>query len=293
MASIRRNKVSTVFEELYRAKYSLPQYQRSGYAYEVRLNWQNHLAPFFGRRLISKVTVPSVHDWHLRYLAWPYAGNRSKSLLSSIFSFAELKGYYVPQGNPCRAVPNHRERQRNRYAGPEELVKLGELLKAALETHPREAIFIYFLLYTGSRPSAVERFTWNNLVFTSQETGFFRVNGKSGEERVEISAEMMQLLDRLPREGRKGASSSEVVCTFPRSFWERLREKAGCPDLWARDLRRTFATIGLSHGLTLGAVGELLNHKKLQTTMRYAKLMPTSRGDAVGLISGEITKRIG
>jgi integrase len=283
----RRIKVVTVFQELYAVRYSKPQYLKSGYAYEVRMNWQNHLAPLFGSRLISRITVPQIHAWHEKYVNWPYAGNRSKSILSAIFSFAELKGYMPPGSNPVTSVPNHREYERARFASSSELKKLDEILTRDLETRRVEATFIYLLLLTGARPRAVERFTWNNLVRNEDGTGHFEVLGKTGErDIIAISAEAMRLIDRLPR----GEDSSPLLGSFPRYYWEQIRKAAGCDTLWARDLRRTFGTMALSCGITLGAVGELLNHRKLQTTMRYSKLMGDARMNAVAQISQELQR---
>lgn len=75
---------------------------------------------------------------------------------------------------------------------------------------------------------------------------------------------------------------------MPRTLWRRVREEAGCPDLWVRDWRRTFATLGYSDGVDMWTVGELLNHRSTETTKIYAKMMDTRRLEAVTRIADKI-----
>jgi integrase len=73
-------------------------------------------------------------------------------------------------------------------------------------------------------------------------------------------------------------------------LWEKVSAEAGCPDLWARDLRRTFATVGMSSGIKMDTISELLNHKSVQTTKLYAKLNDDARVEASSAISNKISE---
>jgi integrase len=77
-----------------------------------------------------------------------------------------------------------------------------------------------------------------------------------------------------------------------RSFWDKLRIALNLDGLWMRDLRRTYATIGNNNGIAYGQIGELLNHKSLQTTKVYAKLGDKKRIDAALAIAESIQKMI-
>jgi hypothetical protein len=79
---------------------------------------------------------------------------------------------------------------------------------------------------------------------------------------------------------------------MPRAFWKRIQNETGCKDLWARDLRRTMATVGLSNGVALGVIGKLLNHKSNQTTEIYAKAFETKKIEAVEVIADELVQII-
>jgi integrase len=131
-------------------------------------------------------------------------------------------------------------------------------------------------MFTGSRPIAIERATWSQLelVKSSSKTyGILTFDGKSGEEKVVIPGFVISVLTSLP------TSNTLTGINMPKSFWKKVRVEAGCPDLWIRDWRRTFASIGLSNGFSMDAIGEVLNHKSTQTTKTYAKLFDRSRID--------------
>jgi integrase len=77
---------------------------------------------------------------------------------------------------------------------------------------------------------------------------------------------------------------------MPSHLWRKIRKEAGCEDLWARDSRRTFATIGMSNGVKMDTVSELLNHSSVQTTKTYAKLNGSARSQAVETIASKMNQ---
>jgi integrase len=72
--------------------------------------------------------------------------------------------------------------------------------------------------------------------------------------------------------------------------WTKVREAAGCPDLQLRDARRTFASYGLSLGLSLAQVGELLHHTDTQTTKGYSYLIDDLKQKAAAQIASAMTE---
>lgn len=54
--------------------------------------------------------------------------------------------------------------------------------------------------------------------------------------------------------------------------WNRVRERAGLDGVRLHDLRHTFASRGLAIGEGLPMIGELLGHRKIDTTGRHAHL---------------------
>lgn len=283
--------VGAVMEELFSEHYTQNRFRDSGYVNEVFQNWSNHLLAPFGHLKISKVTAPIIRKWHKTLHVTPIAANRSKALLSKIFSFAEEKGYLMPGSNPCRAVPNFTEVPRTRFATVEEMKAIGSILHRDEAIWLEEVCYLYLLIFTGTRPEAVNRFSWNNVTYSEWEgrmiatIGFV---GKRGWDEVIIPHWVYELLIQIPRNVNQFIFSIR----FPTAYWNSVRKEAGCEDLRARDWRRTFGTLGLSIGISRGAVGEILNHRGDSETIKYTKLLPEARIKNSLEIATEMKRRL-
>jgi len=284
--------VGELFERAYKDYWNKPRFIKSGWAKEVRAIWERSIKTEFSSRSLSAIKVVEVKRWHSRFEATPYAGNRALEVLTKMFNIAEAEGIIPRNTTPCWKIKGFTEKKRKRYATPAELVKILAILEREKLKNPGAVAFLYCILFTGSRPSALERATYDQLkevTVDGEIRGVLVFAGKgtaeSGEdELIVIPKEAMDMIRELPRNrdgrifGRKN----------PRRFWVDTRKEAGCDDLWARDLRRTFATVGMSGGVNKAVIGELLNHASLQTTDIYAKLDLTARLDASKRISDRI-----
>lgn len=244
---------------------------------EAKRLYTKHLKPTFGAAKVSAPTLDDVSRWYAKMAGTPTLANRCLSVLRRMFRRAERYGWRAAGTNPCLldAEDKFKETSRGRFANQGDLAKLGPLLEREAADNPTGVAFLLLLLYSGSRPRAIERVRWDELTVVEvegQRFGVLKFAGKTGAETVILPPQAMVVLDACPR-----TSGTITGRKMPRKLWNRVRKEAGCPDLWARDLRRTFATVGLSHGQTSGAMGELLNHKSAQTTMIYAKLMDGAR----------------
>lgn len=261
--------VNEIFELALSTHYASEKFERSGYKGQVISLYKMAIDKQLGHRIFNTLTPPVIHKWHLSLKETPYQANRAKSLLSKLFSIAALYGLVDMGQNPCSVVPSFPEQSRRRYASAQEIKKIKELLDDALYATPQAAVFIYLLLYTGARPSSIERAKRSELT-VDQNTGtgtLIRV-GKTGIETIVIPPQGMKLLNQLPipRDG------SLVGCKMPTHLWEKIRKALNAPDLWMRDLRRTFATLGMGAGISIDQIAEILGHKTTQTTKIYAKL---------------------
>ena len=70
-----------------------------------------------------------------------------------------------------------------------------------------------------------------------------------------------------------------------RHWFEDAIAKAGISNFTWHDIRHTFASRLVMAGVDLRTVAELMGHKKIQMTMRYAHLAPSHKLDAVGKLS--------
>jgi integrase len=111
--------------------------------------------------------------------------------------------------------------------------------------------------------------------------------GKTADEVVWLPPQAMAVIRRLP----KAATLTGIK--MPHKFWYKVRKEAGCEHIRLRDLRRTFATVGMSHGQAMAVISEVLNHKTTQTTKVYAKLTDDKKRNVAGAIATSMEGLLG
>ena len=70
--------------------------------------------------------------------------------------------------------------------------------------------------------------------------------------------------------------------------WEIVRARAGLEDVRIHDLRHSFASRALALGESLSMIGELLGHRRVRTTARYAHLARDSVNASSARVAGSI-----
>jgi len=144
----------------------------------------------------------------------------------------------------------------------------------------RVGVSVTVLLQTGGRRSEVLGLTWERGVDLAR--GVITFHGtKNGENRsVPMTQAVYEALAGLP-----GAHAGRVFRTRSiRTAFERAVARVGLDNFHIHDCRHTFASSLVTRGATLQAVKELLGHKDLKMTLRYAHLSPAHLRDAVGLL---------
>jgi integrase len=112
---------------------------------------------------------------------------------------------------------------------------------------------------------------------------------KSGKPRyIPLSRAAIALLEK-----RRG-NGSEYVFPSPKTgkpmiqlyfTWNKIRKKAGIPDVRIHDLRHNFASLLVNNGRSLYEVQKLLGHADISTTQRYAHLSQDTLKDATEIVS--------
>lgn len=270
-----------------------PRFNRSGRHDEVSRLYFKMIEKPMGASKLSDVTFQQVRMWHASTgFGSPTYANRALEVLSKIFSYQIEKGW--PGVNPCKGVKANPEKKRKRFATPEELKLIGEKLNERLNRggySTSGALFILALAYTGARPKSLEIANWNDLAIDPEKGhGIYTFHGKSSadsgeDETVVFPKQLVDILAARPRL-KSGKIFASHACW--RSVWNQIRYEVGCTDLWARDLRRTFASVGLSSGVSIGAIGETLNHKSAQTTKVYAKIFDEAKIESATTIADKM-----
>ncbi len=156
---------------------------------------------------------------------------------------------------------------------------------------------VVFLVETGARLSEALRLTWAEVDLDRKPLGLVKfMVTKSGRPRgVPLSKKARDLLLRIkagqrelsinePDRGRvflyvgKGRAGRGVAVSAYRSYrnphgaWATAVRRADLGDLHLHDLRHTFASRLVMHGVPIMSVSKLLGHAGLAMTMRYAHL---------------------
>lgn len=257
-----------------------------------RLYWK-HIDPVFGHEKPSLVKPNSVRDWHSKMA--PTTANRALSIFSNIFDYAERYELIEMNHNPCKRVRRNVEKARSRYATSEELKALAVELKKDLVLEPIHSRFILALMFTGARPESLRSAKWEELKrfdLQGRQIGVLTFHGKSStrtgeDEMVLLPHPILKLIDDFPPIGAYIFRKKTM-----KGYWKRLCERAGVKGLWMRDLRRTFATVGLNEEISRDAVGALLNHHSDQATRRYTKFQLVTKMKSVDKVADKLLEYV-
>ena len=237
---------------------------------------KKHIVPRLGTLRVSEVEGRHILNFQYRLSDMPTVSNRCVDILVKMFNLAELWEMRPPGRNPCKSVRRYKvDPHKERFLTPEELARLGRTLDAApakrlASRHAAAAIRL--LVLTGCRRNEIMGLAWDDLDF---EAGEMRLaDSKTGARIVPMPPAAAEVLAGLPRTpdnrwvfpGRKKGTHQTNI----NDSWNRVRRHAGLDGVRLHDLRHSFASRALGEGLPM--IGELLGHRKIDTTARYAHL---------------------
>jgi site-specific recombinase XerD len=210
----------------------------------------------------------------------PGTVNRYRSLLSSIFSVAKRNGRLTE--NPLADVGRRREPAgRVRFLSHDEEKRLRRAVRAEGRDHEAE---FTLALNTGMRRREQFDLTWANVDLDRKVLG---VTGKTGRRFIQINeaaTEALLVLHKCsngsPHVAPAGAKK-ERTKTPPRFWFDAAVRKSKVADFKWHDLRHTFASRLVMAGVDLRTVQELLGHRSILMTMKYAHLSQEHRQSAV------------
>lgn len=249
--------------------------------------------PSLGTLRVFEVTRADVARLHHSLRTTPYQANRMLAALSSMFSWAERRGYRDERTNPCRGIDKFPEAARERFLSNAELARLGEALAEA-ERNEAETQFVVaairLLLFTGCRLSEILTLQWDHV---DLDRATLRLpESKTGAKVVYLPAPALEILASLPRQAGTpfviaGARPGEHLVDLQRP-WRRIRTRAGLEGVRLHDIRHSYASVAAAGGLSLPMIGKLLGHSSVVTTERYAHLGQDPVREAGNLIAERI-----
>ena len=239
---------------------------------------KKHIVPGLGGLRVSEVEKKHILKFQFGLSHMPTVANRTVDILVKMFNMAELWEMRPPGRNPCRSVRRYKvEPHKERFLTPGDLARLGRTLDIAPEKRlasRHAAAAIRLLVLTGCRRNEIMGLAWDDLDF---EAGEMRLaDSKAGPRIVPMPPAAVEALAALPRTpdnpwvfpGRKKGTHQTNI----NDSWNRIRKHAGLDGVRLHDLRHTFASRALALGEGLPMIGELLGHRQVNTTARYAHL---------------------
>ncbi len=244
-----------------------------------------YLLKLFGNLPLKSFTTRLVEEWQSERLKKnkPATVNRHLEVLKHAFRkayewemvhediFRKVARVRLVPANNCRL----------RYLSKEE----GQCLTEACDPHLKPIVQI--ALNTGMRKGEILGLEWEKHI--DLRHGFILLDvTKNGERReIPMNTAVKEVLRSLVRridspyvfvdaEGRRFQN-------VQRSFVSACR-RSGIKDFRFHDIRHTFASQLVMEGIDITTVKELLGHKTLTMTLRYAHLAPSHKVKAVEVL---------
>jgi len=219
-----------------------------------------------------------------------YEANQVLVLLSAVYTWAIRRGYLPGHfRNPAKLQGRYKEKERARIIQDDELPKLVEAIEA--EPDPFVRGLFKLLMLTGLRRNEVLHARWFDLDVKGKKLRLQKT--KRGNERVvPLSGAALEVIRSLPRfvgrryifpahyfvhkevklvpeKAENPKEKPDKPMANPRRQWDRIREKAGCPDLRLHDLRRSASVTVIEATGSPKAAQKVLGHAQLSTTLKH------------------------
>ena len=255
----------------------------------------------FGRdTLVCKVEVADVEAFQTALSATaasrkeaslkPASINRRLACLRHMLSKAvEWK---VLADNPCRGVTQLKENNRRlRYLTVEEC-------RALLEACPSLTLnqVVELALNTGMRKSELLHLEWDHV---NLRQGFLEIlDQKNGEyDTIPLNERALEILRSIPRRLDSkyvfaGETPDKPFYDLKRQF-EKATSKANLQGVTFHILRHTAASHLVMAGVDIATVREILRHKSIEMTLRYAHLSPDHKRSAVEALGSALVGEAG
>lgn len=233
---------------------------------------EKHIRPRLGRTYLSVVDANTIQSLHLSIgKTAPVQANRVLSLITTLFTWAERWGWQPSGANPAKAIIPYPEKPRTRYASFWELMtvsfELDEMEKEYRDDEEKRLCVaaIKLCMLTGARRGEIAGRTMR----IEMARKIIVDVGKNGDERhIHLNKHAQDVMRRNHIVNGTKMPAPEMVS----KIWKKACERGGVRDLTLHDMRHTFASHALSTGASLAQIGELLGHRSVQSTKRYAHL---------------------
>ena len=254
----------------------------------MRAATRAHILPHLGGHKVRELTPEEVNRWHLDITAKSSAVRMALSTLSGLMLYAEDHGLREPGSNPCRGLRKKQRGKRGKMMSPDAVRRLWTALDGLQDRIPDACDAVRLLFLTGARRGEILSLEWNRIVGARAVLE----DSKTGPRTIWLNTLARDLLTT-----RKGMAKGRFVFPAPKSegpmkvldhAWALIRREARLGDIRVHDLRHHFASVGVSNGIDLRLIGQLLGHNDIDSTIGYAHLAT----DALARSASRVSRRI-
>jgi len=257
-----------------------------------------NLKSYFGNIPLYQITRRKAEE----YQAWrinqrkkdgkpisPATVNREIAMLKRIINKAMEWG--KASKNPISKIKMFPEERKLRFLSQQELERLIECSPEALKP------IVIVAVFTGMRRGEILNLKWSNIRW---DLGLIYVEHTKTNKIREIPMAKV-VKDILWQLKKKSKSEHAFVdregkpLKTPRHWFDKAVKDAGIKDCTFHTLRHTFASDLVKANVNLKVVQELLGHRDLSVTLRYAHLSPGVKEQAIRMLNSElgaVTKRL-
>ena len=213
--------------------------------------------------------------------------NRHKAAISGILTYGCRRGYI--KTNPAKLVPYLEENnERTRFLSEAERTSLFKACRASY--WDKLYLIVLLAITTGARKGELTKLRWNDIDF-DRRTAYVATT-KNGQPKV------LPLTDSVIRELKlfdsKDSSlifASRIKCEVAYCFtkpWKRALEDSDIKDFRFHDLRHSCASYLAQSGASLLEIADVLVHKQISVTKRYAHLCIEHKSSLINRVMGGI-----
>jgi integrase len=213
--------------------------------------------------------------------------NRYIAAISVVFSYACRE--YGLQVNPIRKIPSLPENnERIRFLSEAERTRLFSSCKASYWN--KLYLIVLLAITTGARKGELTKLSWNDIDF-DRRTAYVATT-KNGQPKVlpltDSVIRELQLFDTKDSSLIFASKVKEEVAYCFTKPWKKALEDGEIKDFRFHDLRHSCASYLAQSGASLLEIADVLGHKQISVTKRYAHLCIEHKSSLINRVMGGI-----
>ena len=213
--------------------------------------------------------------------------NRYKAVISVVFSYA-CREYDLPE-NPVNQIPSLPENnERIRFLSEAERTRLFSSCRAS--QWDKLYLLVLLAITTGARKGELTKLGWGDIDF-DRRTAYVATT-KNGQPKVlpltDSVIKELQLFDTKDSSLIFASKIKEEVTYCFTKPWKRALEDAKIKDFRFHDLRHSCASYLAQSGASLLEIADVLGHKQISVTKRYAHLCIEHKSSLINRVLGSI-----